>query len=371
MITINANAGEILTSPVDYLNSNGYAFTGYNSNSWQECRIDRTNKYLYLVSSIASPRMQIDRYTYDGNGNLTNLVTLTLSWFTWLANWVKFFWFQGSHSWNFFIYVDLNGSGALATGNVYPVTISGTTATLGAAITPPTVASYTMTRVFAAGANVYARYRSGSNVVDTWRKRNGSTWATLSGVALPSSVETCTMTNDSDRARQTLCPVGTSNTLHYIGFDSGLLKFNTATDTRSLPEFRTRGVAYMVADVNGYLRLTPSWPRGRLYYPNWTTIKVVGLWSTKRGVMDLLGWIIRDNPMTQVQNPTLHDFYKWANKRIRRILTWWHLVYSLDNGTTWAYLQRVNSAQVDSILNFAAISSTLIVVSIDAVAEID
>ena len=179
------------------------------------------------------------------------------------------------------------------------------------------------------------------------------------------------MTNDTDRARQTLCPVGTSNTLHYIGFDSGLLKFNTATDTRSLPEFRTRGVAYMVADVNGFLWLSPSWPYWRLYYPNWTTIKVVALGSNIRGIIDLLGGIVRDSPMAQVQNPTLHDFYKSANKRIRRILTWWSLVYSLDNGTTRGYLPRVNSAQVDTILNFGAVSSTLIVLSINAIAEID
>lgn len=296
-----------------------------------------------VVPYTASPFLVIKRFEYSG-WVIKNETNITLSGFWAISTPPDFVTFQGSHSWDFFLYISSWWSGGLANLTAYPVTISWTTATLGTANTIPVVASYTVRHIFAKNTDLYAYYSLTASpyTSDVGRKWTGGSWNTLTGNALLSSVGSFGTNSWVSSGTQSCCPCWASWEWAYI-YESGgpnstntWARLNTTTDTWEL-ENRIRTA--IMSDINWYLHTA------------WTLImnddsSVVTNTSIPSEISDIHDWLLHS-----VYSSQTHYFNGnliWNNRRIRKIHSpsrwsnYW-MLYSLDWWTTWKGLQYLST----------------------------
>jgi hypothetical protein len=155
---------------------------------------DTTAKKIYAFSNHnAGPWIFVDRYDYSIVNNRPVIGTktaMTLSGFGTFTSQPQWFLFQNAQNTRWYAYFHTNGgSGSITAATCYEITIAGTTITLGASIAIPVIGSYERCFQFADGDNVWVFYRNTSTgLVDTGRKWDRSSWTTLSGAALPTSI---------------------------------------------------------------------------------------------------------------------------------------------------------------------------------------
>lgn len=320
---------------------------------------DKTNKYVYIMYALtAAPYYAIDRYTYDTSGFLSNKTPITLSGFWTFSSAPTLIPMQWSHSANFYLACNWAGwSASFATLQIYPVTISGTTATLSATLSIPVIASYSINRIFAFGAVVYVFYRNTStNIIDTGRKYSWS-WSSLAGAALPSSVvatvadsTTAFQENYGWASNTQKVPAlwGWSSYNHFFNnFEDGVwqytcLSFNASTDTwsqasyifnRVFAELNWKIILHLTGNARTVIldtALALNW--------SFTWHSFWGLSSSRMNwpIIDLANglWIFRFNNW----NFATFWYYSGAAKRIGKVacstLTGCGIIYSID-GWNW------------------------------------
>ena len=304
--------------------------------------VDKTNKYIYLVAGMTSePYLAIYRFTYDTAGNLTNRTPITLSGFWTFTGEPILTAIQWSHSGNFHLYCDNAWwSASFAVDQLYTVSISGTTATLGASLSVPSIASYAVNRVMCVGAVVYVFYRAtANNVIDTGRKYSWG-WSTLSGAALPSSVVSTVADNgsttdvaemygwSSNKVRVPALGAWSSHDKFFNLFEDSIsnqifLKFDASTDTWSqawftytqvIAEINWKVILHNNSSLVTYILNTSLAENGKLYWQNF------GWLSSARfnwPIVDLENgmWLFRFNTSTF----WFYWFFSGVAKRIGKI----------------------------------------------------
>jgi len=222
MLTLNTSQPKRLYTNAITLKSIGQYIPASSQTTVTCSWIDLSNKYLYLIESLAAaPWLRMRRFTYDTAWNIGTETEITLSGFGTFSSSPNLYSFQGSASGNF--YLSCGGAGWSANfvvNDVCTVSISGTTATKGANLSVPVVGSYTLNRVFAKGAVVYAFYSLTASpyTADTGRKYSWS-WSSLAGAALPTSV----LSNVRDNGQ--LAQAANASKLNHIPVWSGADKF--------------------------------------------------------------------------------------------------------------------------------------------------
>lgn len=356
MFVLNANnQQEDIVTSAEYIESVWEQIYLSNNQTGYNYWIDKTNKYIYIVVSEYyrwPSRLRIVRYSY-GNWKLSNETPITLSWFGTFTSTPVYKISQWSHSGNFYIYWDSVGwSWSLTALTVTPVTISGTTATLGTAVTPEGVGGCTLNHIAPYWTTLYAIYQTTStNVPNVMKKWDWSTWTDVTST--PHSVMNW-YAYGADIYKWTIW-VWTNNTDRYIGFPtvnmySGggykysefMLKFDFTTDTRS----KTGIVSayWFITDVNGFLICNKQMitPDGKIipFFAN------VNAWWLPSDIKNWLFPAFIETALSWYTYNIINFAWAavWANKRIKNAFTYrWTstpspvalLLYSIDWGTTF------------------------------------
>ncbi len=336
MLVINANPTEEYVTTYDTIYSSQNIVspvTSFGTATWYW--IDSTNKYIYIISpQTASPWITIRRHTYT-SWVIWSWVTLTLSWFGTFTSQPVFYVLQGAKDWNFHLYCTGAGwSASFATLTIYPVTISGTTATLGTANTLPVVASYTVRNIFVKWAVIYVFYglTAAPYTMDVTRKYS-AWWSTLTWAALLNSIWVFTDSSGT-LAGQTRMPVGSSyQYFPYYNASGGGARFNSSTDTWT-NDSRIQW-ANMVADASGHLFIL--W---KIILSDDTSV----VWPQALAVSwalypsDIINWLLLNGVSSG--NHYFSGALIGNNRRIRHILwdtpdTAFAVIYSTDGWSTW------------------------------------
>lgn len=375
MFVINANANQEILTNVKYI-SNIWQIYDFWENFYQGFMTltDATNKYVYFVYNLNNaPYLKIIRFFY-GNWKMENPTLMTLSGFWTFTSWPGMYVFQWSNNWNFKIYFSTNWwSWSITALTIYNLTFSWTTATLSSANTLPVIASYSVGTIFVKGDNIYVFYHLTASpyTCDTGRKWNGTSWVSLTGVALPSSLWTIANYNSSitfwwynSFYYWTKMWAWTNRDNFYIKMlnwstNAKNLIFNSTTESWSLCPVNLYSIS---SDVNGFLMT--SW---NIIYPDWTIIEFnttssygswLVMWTT-----DIINWFFTSLWVSSTSF-YLSWYFKW-NWKLRRV-SWtpaqqYWILYSLDNGVTWTYLNYITNMISDNyLLNYS--SSNLIVI---------
>jgi len=366
MLVLNTSQPKrVYTTPVRVDAEGQYILTDLHDNTtvWQW--FDYSNKYIYFVRSLsASPWLNIDRYTYDTNWNIGSLTPITLSSFGTFTSAPRFAAFQGAQSANFHLLCSgAGGSASFAVNDVYPISISGTTATKGTALSVPSVASYDLNRVFAKGAVVYAFYSLTASpyTCDVGRKYSGS-WSSLTSGALPSSVTTVQDDNISSYTYATevfggasdlqKCPAigaGASFDKFYNLFRkwnySVCLKFDGNTDTWSAITYMFDQVFWEISwnvifhnkqnTITKILNtsLAEIWSLSGLSF--WALSNSLLQWP----IVDLTNWIWQFRNSTATPGISFFWFYTWSAKRLGKVwfsnLAGGGVIFKIDSNNWW------------------------------------
>lgn len=325
--------------------------------------IDKTNKYIYVLrSKNSAPWLCCYRFTYDINWQLWSKTEMTLSGFGTFSSAPSLYIFQGSHSGNFYIACWATWWSANFTiRDICSVSVSGTTMTKGANLSVPTVGSYSVNRCFAVGSVVYVFYNLTASpyTMDVGRKYTWSWW-TLSGAALPSSVQAYTH-NGSNNFWNTMWEgnvygsnvlwVWTSNDKFYNYFswsdDNGI--FDAATDTWSnSPYYFTR----MFPDVSGQILLSAYnytftlWTSGtKNWFIPWILLPPVTAFVYSP-IVDIDSWLFLWQHTTS--NLIFYAYYKWTAKRLWKVYTsnisWWSSIMTRIDGWDWWWVALVSTS---------------------------
>jgi len=367
MLTLNTSQPKPLYTNAKTLKSIGQWLPASPSTIVTSSWFDLSNKYIYLIESMsAAPWLQIRRFTYDTAWNIGSETPITLSGFGTFTSQPTLFSFQWSSSWNF--YLSCAGAGWSANfvvDDVCTVSISWTTATKGSNLSVPVVASYTLNRVFAKGAVVYAFYRltASPNTPDVGRKYSWS-WSSLAGAALPTSVQSNIRDSGWLNVSYTQCKVnhlpvwsGADKFYNYFSTSwfSGYLIFNASTDTWSAsPYVFTQAYWEVNWECMIWEGSTPA--RWRILDSAWSEIWLL-FWTlgnvngTQMMPLDLANWI-----WCYAWNTGwifFHWYYSGAAKRA------WKFVSAVDGGAlvkidsnNWSHYYSPNAITTPIELNY-------------------
>lgn len=308
MITINANRSSNILSNPKYYYANQLQ-TEVQSITYYYTLADKTNSYLYsFLNKSATDWFAIRRFSEDKTS-----VILTLSWFWTFSTQPNLMAYQGSHSWDYYVYcAATGGSASFTVGNIYPVTISGTTATLWAAITPPTVASNTLAWLAFKWSTIYAwYYLTAWSTMNEVRKYTWSWW-TLTWSALPSSAW-CVYGAWFQHSCQLWTGTNMDN-FYFRGTNSTSFRFNSTNET-----WYTHPDIIYWCDVDWY-----ALGNSTIYNPDLTYINIQS-WTWQicfsKGVSYLSKWLIIE--YTSWSQYRLSWKQNLTNNTITRCLSSW------------------------------------------------
>jgi len=340
MLTVIANPPSEYFSNIDYRTS-AQNIIPTVTNLWTVLSywIDKTNKYIYILSPrTASTWFTIRRYDYNA-WIIWSGVDITLSGFWTFTSQPIFHIFQGSHSWDFYLYCESAWwSASFAALTIYPITFSWTTATRWTANTLPVVASYTLRNLYAKWAVLYAFYAlTGSPFTANVTRKFSGSWTTLTWNALLTSVWAFTWTWEMF-AWQWRFPAWSSNTKLYLYHSSGWgAVFDTWTEAWSL-ETRITG-DQIICDVS-WITIVPNF----VILADWTSIvwpSMPAVSSPVGSIWDMNNWIALN--IVSSWSYYFSGWFVWAARILRRVF--WTLqndncfvFYSTDNWTTWKTL---------------------------------
>ncbi len=353
MTYIDKNADQEIITDANYITNLWQKIVPlwFQDQWWQW--IDKTNKKYYFVYNMQNaPYFWITRYDY-ADWKMTNKTDMTLSWFgTFTSN--PYIWtFQGSHSWDFnLFFYDKVDNVSLTTLTNYPITIVWDVVTLWSPNVLPVIASYSICNMISKWSDIYVWYKeTATYVIDSWRKRNWTTWSTLTWDALPSSVKECKATSAPEwtgnmQSKFPKYPWWTNFDKYYCYYyynSSSLttMKFDISTETRSFPWFWNDNIWI---DINWYifaqyLMITPS--GDEIPFMNSANLSLAS---------DIVNWILGTSAGADAYY--FSWFYAWENARIRRIAwTVWvnqGMLYSLDDWVTRKALRYITTMISDN-----------------------